>query len=103
MWDMLDVLMSQNNELHKLLRRHVEELVAALRRRNAEETRVVMDGGRKIEQLQIRLQKIAEIIRRLLAVDGPCGDQPPQITLDEWRQMYLLATGDEASAAGGGE
>lgn len=26
--------------------------------------------------------------RRLLAADGPCGNQPPQLSLGEWRQLY---------------
>ena len=27
---------------------------------------------------------------RLLASDGPCGGQPPAITLDEWRELYRV-------------
>jgi 3-deoxy-D-arabino-heptulosonate 7-phosphate (DAHP) synthase len=45
-----------------------------------------------------RLERIAELIelgdRRLLVSDGPCGNQPPQLTLKEWREIYLLATGE---------
>lgn len=50
----------------------------------------------EIEQLNARLNAIAEIIRvgdqRLLAADGPCGGQPPDISLGERYRMYLLAT-----------
>lgn len=26
---------------------------------------------------------------RLMAADGPCGDQPPALSLAEWRQLYV--------------
>lgn len=46
-----------------------------------------------------RLDAIAEILelgdRRLLASDGPAGEQPPDLTLDEFRRMYLLAKGHD--------
>lgn len=32
--------------------------------------------------------------QRLMAADGPCGNQPPSLTLDEWRELYV--TLDEA-------
>jgi hypothetical protein len=46
-----------------------------------------------------RLAEIAEIIeegdRRLMHIDGPIGGMPPEITLDEWRRIYVLATGKD--------
>lgn len=41
-----------------------------------------------------RLKQIAEIIERadqqLLASDGPAGDQPPPISLADWKEIYRL-------------
>lgn len=40
------------------------------------------------------LRQACEIIEmgdaRLLASDGPAGNQPPDLTLDEWRQLYSI-------------
>lgn len=51
----------------------------------------------QIERLERRLAAIAELIeggdQRLLAADGAVGGQPPQLTLDEWRQIYEMAKG----------
>ena len=56
----------------------------------------------KLNELLQRLEEIASIIetgdQRLLATDGPCGDQPPNISLAEWRRMYLLAKLEKADA-----
>ena len=49
--------------------------------------------------LMDRLDGISEIIeegdRRLQFRDGECGGLPPEITLDEWRKMYLLASSQD--------
>jgi hypothetical protein len=52
----------------------------------------------EIADLTLRQRRIAEIIelgdRRLQAADGPCGGLPPDLMLDEWRELYRAAVGD---------
>lgn len=44
--------------------------------------------------LRRAIQRACEIIemgdQRLLAQDGPCGNQPPQLSLAEWRDLYRI-------------
>ena len=51
------------------------------------------------------INRACEIIElgdhRLLASDGPAGNQPPDLSLAEWRELY--ATLDAARAASGKE
>lgn len=58
------------------------------------------------EQLRVAREKVAraaEIVEtgdsRLMAVDGPCGGLPPDITLKEWREMYLCMSAALAQLA----
>lgn len=46
-----------------------------------------------VKKALTKLTRAAEIIevgdQRLMAGDGPCGGMPPDISLTEWREMYL--------------
>lgn len=57
----------------------------------------------EVERLQSAIQSACEIIelgdQRLLASDGPAGGQPPDLSLAEWRTLYV--TLDRARAAEG--
>ena len=48
---------------------------------------------RRLELLDA-IRKACEIIERgdarLLAVDGPCSDLPPALSLGEWRELYRI-------------
>lgn len=59
----------------------------------------------RVKALQKAIRTACEIIetgdQRLLANDGPCGGQPPDISLDEWRRMYrVLNATRNASSTG---
>lgn len=47
----------------------------------------------EIRAIMLSIDEAKHIIetgdQRLLASDGPAGNQPPDISLDEWRAMYL--------------
>lgn len=45
-------------------------------------------------RLRAAIEKACAIIergdQRLLALDGPCGGEPPALTLAEWRELYVI-------------
>lgn len=49
----------------------------------------LMDRIRRLEHLAGKAcENIERADARLLAVDGPCGDSPPDMSLTEWRELY---------------
>lgn len=46
-----------------------------------------------VEQLRRACEIIETGDQRLLASDGPAGGRPPDISLDEWRELYLCVKG----------
>lgn len=46
-----------------------------------------------VEQLRRACEIIETGDQRLLASDGPVGGRPPDISLDEWRELYQCVKG----------
>lgn len=48
----------------------------------------------QVAELVSVIDKACKIIEtadaRLLTIDGPCGDMPPDMTLEEWHELYKL-------------
>jgi len=63
----------------------------------------LLDYERTVAAMEAAAAKARAIIelgdQRLLAADGPCGGLPPDLTLAEWRDLYVtLSTGPFAAA-----
>lgn len=65
--------------------------------------------GRQLHRYRSRIAALVKAIdeacgiielgdQRLLASDGPAGGRPPEISLEEWRRMYVVL--DRARKAG---
>lgn len=61
---------------------------AALRTLQANNTRLRGEVWVLRQAVELACAMIERGDDRLLAADGPCGNRPPDLTLDEWRDMY---------------
>lgn len=56
-------------------------------------TKTTTEHAELVEALRCVARTIEHGDERLLAHDGPVGNLPPQVTMDEWREMYEVVTG----------